>query len=213
LPRADTDHFGGGAVVAVAPRRQSGIYKGALAQPIMLRPPPAFWGAVVPNRIVAYRKRLSRYERASAAKVERQFSRKLALLFDHYGIADKKDMAALVSALLAEHVPGFKVQFPETKAKRGAKRKWYPDRFEELYRTVQSIKQQYNFTDRQALIFMVNNQQHAATWGVPTGRRGSKQQWIETLEARLQEAKRFQKLYHQAERELQAIATSMKFRK
>jgi hypothetical protein len=46
----------------------------------------------------------------------------------------------------------------------------------------------------------VNNQQHAATWGVPKGHKGSKQQWIETLEARLQDAKRFRKHVAQEKR-------------
>jgi hypothetical protein len=212
-PRADTRYFGGGAVVAVAPRRQDSIYNGALAEPIMLRPPPTFWGAAVPKRIAAYQKKLSRHQRASAAVVQRQRSRKLALLFDHYGIADKEDMAKLALALAVAHIPGFKVQFPEAKSKKGRKRKWHPDRLEELHRTVQSIKQQHRFTDRHALTFIVNNQRHAATWGVPKEHKGPKQQWTETLESRLQEAKSFQKLYDQAERELQAIAASMKFRK
>ena len=159
-----------GAVVAVARRRQESAYNGALAKPIMLRPLPTFWGAVVPKRVAAHQKQRSRHERANAAELQRQRSRKLALLFDHYGIADKKDMSALAWALAVEHVPGFKVQFPEAKSKRGRKRKWHPDRLEELYLTVEVIKQQHHFTDRQALQFMVNNQRHAATWSVPTGR-------------------------------------------
>ncbi len=178
----------------------------------MLRPPPAFWGAVVPNRIAAYEQKLSRHRHASAALVKRQHSRKLALLFAHYRIADKKDMATLAWALALEHVPGFKIQFPEAMTKRGRKRKWHHERLQELYRTTQSIKQQHRYNDRQALTFMVNNEQQAATWGVPMGHKGSKQQWIETLEARLQGAKHFHKLCEEAERSLQAAAT-MKFRK
>jgi hypothetical protein len=199
--------------VAVAPRRRDGIYQGALAKPIMRPRPPAFWGAVVPERIEAYRKQLSRYESKSAASVERQLSRKLALLFDHYAIADKEDKAALAWALASAHVPGFKVQFPETKSKRGRKRKWSPDRLEQLYQAVQSIRQLHSFNDRQALTFMVNNRQHAETWGMPTGHKGSKQQWIETLEARLQDAKTLRKLHDQAERDFQAFIASVKFRK
>ena len=204
---------GGGAVVTVAPRRQHRTYKGALAKPIELRPLPGFWGAVVPKRIAAYRKRLSRYERARAAERERQFSKKLALLFRHYGIADRQNMAALALALAVEHVPGFKVQFPEARPKRGRKRKWDRGRLEKLDQTVQSIKQRHHLTDRQALKFMVKSEQHAAAWGVPAGHKGSEQQWIETLEARLQEEKSIQKRADQATHELQAIARSMKFRK
>jgi hypothetical protein len=190
-----------------------GTYKGALANPIRLSPPPGFWGAVVPKRIAAYQKRLSRHERACAAAVERQFSKKFALLFRHYRIGDKQNVAALAWALAVEHVPGFRVQFPEAKPKRGRKRKWHRGRFENLYRTIQLIKQQHHFTDRQALKFMVKNEQHAATWGRPAEHRGSEQQWIETLEARLQEEKSIQKRADEAVRELQAIAESMKFRK
>lgn len=96
-------------VVAVAPKRPDSTYKGALANPIMLSRPPAFWGAVVPKRIAAYQKEWSRYERANAKIARREFSRKLTLLFGHYGIPDKKDMAALAWALALEHVPGFKI--------------------------------------------------------------------------------------------------------
>jgi hypothetical protein len=200
------------AVANVAPRRKHSTYKGALAKPIGLRPSPTFWGAVVPERIAAYQKQLSRHERANVAMVQRQHAKKLAMLFDHYGIADKKNWAALARALAAEHVPGFKVQLPQAKPKRGRKPKWTPERLVELYRTVQSIKQQYHFTDRQALKFMVKNEQHAATWGLPAEHRGSEQQWIETLEARLQQEKRIAKLADQAARELRAYA-SIKFRK
>jgi hypothetical protein len=179
----------------------------------MLRVPPSFWGAVVPERMAAYQKQRSRHERANAAMVQRQHAKKLAMLFDHFGIADKENWAALACALAAEHVPGFTIQYPEAKPKRGRKRTWDFSRLEELDRTVQSVKQQHTLKDRQALTFMVNNQQYAATWGLPKGHKGSKQQWIETLEARLQEAKRLRKSLGQMEHELQAIAASMKFRK
>jgi hypothetical protein len=194
----------------VAPRDSA--YKGILAKPIILRPSPAFSGAVVPKRTAAYRKKRLRYEHASAAVVRRQLSRKLALLFDHYGIADKTDMAALVWALALTHVPGFRVQFPAAKSKAGRKLKWDSGRLENLCETVQRVKTKHGLTDRQALTLMVNNQEYA-TWGVPRGHKGSKQQWIETLEARLQDGKRQQKLLDQAERELEAAAASVKFRK
>jgi hypothetical protein len=121
-------------------------------------------------------------------------------------------MAALAFALAFEHVPGFKV-LPEAKSTRGRKLKWSPDRLDELYRTVESIKVRHGVTDKQALKFLVNNQEYAAVWGVPTGHRGSKQQWIETLEARLQDAKRLQIRYEELEVQLKSIAVSAKFRK
>jgi hypothetical protein len=193
--------------------RRKGSYKGALAKPIILRPAPTFSGSVVPKRLAAHRRKVERYERAKHAFVEQQFSKKLAMLSDHYSIPDKPDMGALARALAVEHVPGFRIQFPEGKSGRGRKRKWLPDRLEELYQTVESIKLQHRLTDKRALKFIVNNPEHAPTWGVPTGHKGSKEQWIETLESRLQDAKRLQKLYDQAERDLGAAAEYVKFRK
>jgi hypothetical protein len=194
------------------PKRGGGIYKGSLAKPIIRQAPLTFWGAVVPKRIADYQKKRARHERANAAAVERQILKKTALLFDHYGIVDKTDMRALAFALAVEHVPGFKVLDPEAKPKRGRKLKWHPDRLEELYRTVESIKMLHRFTDKQALKFLVNNQEYTAIWGVPTGQSGSEQQWIETLETRLQEAKRLQKRYEELEDQLKSIAVSAKFR-
>jgi hypothetical protein len=54
--------------------------------------------------------------------VQRQHAKKLAMLFDRYGIADKENWAALACALAVEHVPGFSIQLPEAKLKRGRKR-------------------------------------------------------------------------------------------
>jgi hypothetical protein len=191
----------------VASRRRDGIYKGALAKPIMLQVLPSSLRAHVPEQI--YRNVLSRYERENAAMVQQQYEKKLAMLFDHYGIADKKNWAALARALAAQHVPGFRIQ----SSKSGRKRIWDSDKLQELERTVQSIRQQHAFNNRQALTFMVNNSEQAATWGVPTVHKGSKQQWIETLEARLQEAKKHRKIHDHAERLLNALHASMKFRK
>ena len=74
----------------MASRRRDGIYKGALAKPVMLQVLPAGLRAHVPKRI--YQKVLSRHERENAAIVQQQYEKKLAMLFDHYGIADKKKL-------------------------------------------------------------------------------------------------------------------------
>lgn len=204
---------GGGRWWSMASRRQQGSYVGALAEPIILPPPPTFSRAVVPKRIAAFQRLQARHRRKCEALADRESLRKFVLLFDHFRIADKEDVARLAWALAYEHVPGFKVQFPETRSNRGRKRIWDPDRLEKLYKTAESIKREYNFTDRQALKFLVNNKEYAATWGVPKGHKGSKEQWIETLEARLQDAKSLRKMLELAEHELQEIEASMKFRK
>ena len=56
---------------------------------------------------------------------------------------------------------------------------------------MQSVKEQHKFNDRQALKFVSNNPQYAEFWGPPKRYQGSKQQWVETLESRLQDAKRY----------------------
>jgi hypothetical protein len=196
----------------VPSRHRGVIYKGELAKPIALKAHSAFWGPVVPKRVAEYQKKRARNERENAAKVERLFSKRLGLLFRHYGI-ENHNMSALALALAREHVPGFKVLPPETKPKRGRKPKWSPERLEKLYRTVQSVKQRLGLTDRQALKFIVNAATHVPVWGFPRDHKGSKEQWIETLEARLQDAKRLRKLHEQAERELESITASVKFRK
>jgi hypothetical protein len=150
------------------PRR----YAGALASPIIWRSPPPFWGAATKDRTAEYWKAYERDRQQTESDVKRLVTEKLSLLMDHYGIDDKEDMAALAIALAFEHVPGFEIVVPE-KSKKGRKREWHDSRLENLMETVGSIKKQYSLTDRQALKFMVNNEQHAMTWGPPSNHKGS----------------------------------------
>jgi hypothetical protein len=53
------------------------------------------------------------------------------------------------------------------------------------------VKQKHSFTDRQTLNFISENDEYKVTWGPPASYRGSKLQWVETLESRLQDAKRY----------------------
>jgi hypothetical protein len=191
-----------------AKRRQ---YTGELAKPIIWPDHPAFWGAATDRRVEAFRRKYERHQQKAEDRVQRKLSRKMRLLIRHYGIEDETNAAALAWALAFEHVPGFKVIYPEAKSKRGRKLKWDAGRLEDLYETVQAIKHRHRLSDRQALTFMVNNRQHKSTWDVPAGHRGSKQQWIETLESRLQHAKIIRKRADQALREIEKIA--QKFRK
>ena len=199
-------------------KRALGIYKGVLARPIVLAPAPTFWGAVVPKRLTAFQEQQLRHERANRAKLKQQFSKKLNLLFDHFGIEDKGDTRSLALALAREHVPGFTIQTNEPKPKRGRKLKWDLDRLEKLLETVESLKQQHNYTDRQALIFIVSSPQYSEIWGRSLNDRESKRKLVETLESQLQNAKRFRKVHKErlalAQRDLQElVAKSTKFRK
>jgi hypothetical protein len=202
------------AVVTMPAKRNPRRYAGALASPIILRSPPPFWGAATKDRAAEHWKAYERDQQQTESDVKRQVTEKLSLLMDHYGIDDKEDMAALAIALAFEHVPGFEIVVPE-KSKKGRKRKWDDSRLEALLETVGSIKKQHSFTDRQALKFMVNNKQHAMTWGPPSNHKGSPSKWIETLESRLQEAKRNRKVPQSIIQDLWSIAQdrSAKFRK
>jgi hypothetical protein len=202
----------------MAAKCHRGSYAGALASPIIPPSPPGFVGAVTPKRLEAYRKKLALYERTAAAAVEKEVSRKIALLFAHYGIKDTNDIAALASALAFEHVPGLKVLPLKPKLKRGRKRKWDSERYSQLLETVQSVKKQYGFSkDRQALRCMVRNPQLAATWGPgDTSDKRLADRRIETLESRLQEAKAIEKDVNRLSelaRQLQEHMLLKKFRK
>ena len=114
----------------------------------------------------------------------------MTLLMKHYDIRDRTDMSALALALASAHVPGFKI-VPETTTTKGRKRKWDGLRLQELFETVNMLKSKQHLTEKAALKFMVNAEQYAAVWRPPLRHKGSKQQWIETLESRLQDAKRY----------------------
>jgi hypothetical protein len=194
-------------------KRKPRRYAGALACPIIWKFPPPFRGAATKVRTAKYWKAYDRHQQRTENAVKRLVAKKLSLLMDHYGIDDKEDMKTLALALASEHVPGFKIVTPR-KANRGRKREWDGSRLENLFETVETIKREHRFSDRQALKFMVNNERHAVTWGPPSNHKGSRQQWIETLESRLQDAKRVRKDAQSALALLRTIARdSRKFRK
>lgn len=199
----------------MASKRKRSPYSGALATPIRRTLPPPFWGAVTTERLTKYQKSLAQHELKELRAIKRKLSQKFFLLFDHYAIKDKKDTKALAWALASQHVEGYRVLEPLIKSKRGAKLQWGGDRLEDLLTTVEVIQEQHpNFDDRRALQFIVKNPELAALWG-PSKRSGSTTKWIETLESRLQAAKRNRRLFEQYEKEhekdLQQIAE--KFRK
>jgi len=95
-------------------------------------------------------------------------------------------MQALFWALVSAHVPGFNIIVANAGEKRGRKRDWDGPKLVRLYRDVQAVKSPQRSTDRQALKCLVKNNPE---WVPPKAR--SERQWIETLESRLQDAKRY----------------------
>ena len=165
-------------------------YVGELAVPIISPDPPTFEGAVTRERVQKFWRNHRKHERKAEQLIKQKISQKMGLLMKHYGISDPNDMSALALALAFAHVPGFKI-VPETKTKKGRKRIWDGPRLLELFETVEMLKSKHNFTEKIALKFMVNNEQYAAVWGPPPTHKGSKEQWIETLQSRLKDAKRY----------------------
>ena len=165
-------------------------YAGELATPIVWPAPPTFEGAVTEERVQEYRRKCENHQREVGQRVEQKLLEKISLLMKHYGITDENDTTALAWELAFNHVPGFKT-VPEVHTKKGRKKEWHGGKLRELYDIVQSVKEQHKFNDRQALKFVSNNPQYAEFWGPPKRYQGSKQQWVETLESRLQDAKRY----------------------
>jgi hypothetical protein len=189
-------------------------YSGELATPIVMPAPPTFWGAVTHERVRRWRKASQQHQQEAENRAAQKRLEKVSLLMKYYGI-DDNDMAALAWTLACEHVPGFHI-VPETKTRGGRKPKWDVPTLQKLLDTVNLLKRQHGFTtDRQALMFMVSNEQHAMTWGQPSNHKGSKQQWVESLESRLQDAKRYFARLDSFHKEFSEFATAFmkKFRK
>jgi hypothetical protein len=176
-----------GVVVMPAKRRR---YAGELATPIIWPAPPTFEGAVTDERVQNFWRDYENHQRDVEQRVTQKILQKMSLLIKHFEIADEDDAAALALALATEHVPGFKI-VQEGKPKKGRKKYWDGEKLMALHSAVQQVRHHHNFNDRLALKFISNNSQWSKNWGPPPGYKGSKKQWIETLESRLQDAKRY----------------------
>jgi hypothetical protein len=124
---------------------------------------------------------------------------KLALLMEHYKIADKADYRSLALALAVDHVPGFQV-VPARKVfrlrhgnygavigyKRGRMRVRTPDRLDRLKTVVEETKKKHRLkSDREALEIIAAQKEE---WRRPT--KSGLQQWIKTLRNQLAAARR-----------------------
>jgi hypothetical protein len=139
--------------------------------------------------------------RFGTGSTEQQEKVKLKLLFGHYGVLDG-DFKSLSLAMARDLVPGFRVKEVTYHLSHGSwgavvpvkgsgrRRVWDGDRLGDLYAEVLEIKDRTSsLTDREALMRLVRQ----PNWKPPANHRGTSSQWIETLEARLQEAKRIEK--------------------
>jgi hypothetical protein len=167
-------------------------------------------------------------ERLACDAIYDELIKKLRLLMEHYGIADKDDWFGLAVALARDHIPGFQIEWPlvalrfdanpsekelreggfggpvTTVKKRGGRpSNWDVDRLEQLCSAVESEKAQHGIkTDREVL----SRLSRRGEWSRPATHRGTAGQWIETLESRLQDGRAFLRRIEKSEAELQAAA-------
>ena len=126
--------------------------------------------------------------------IEQVAIEKLPLLMEHYKIPNKDDYFSLALALARDWVPGFQVKTVPVKLTHGnwgavirdtKPTKWPPERRLKLLNAVAETKQKHALsTDREALKILMQK----GEWSRPYNR--DEQKWLETLESRLQDAKR-----------------------
>lgn len=124
----------------------------------------------------------------------------LPLLMEHYGIADKNDYFSLAIALTMEHV--IEVKPTALRLKHGTwgavirngigrPTDWTRERLLEWLNAVEDETQRSKCsTDREAIGSLMRKKKE---WQPPANHRGSLEQWLETLESRLQDAKRIKR--------------------
>ena len=174
-------------------------WKGELAKPIrpkVIRPQGL---AVTDAETVA--RANEEMENLYRQAIEETRVEKLRFLMDHYGISDKADFFSLALALAIDHVPGFGIDPTPLRQEQisdglalvvqdnrtGRKLEWPPKRLDSLLSAVEDAKRKHGLsTDREAIAVVARNRK----WGRPANHKGNHEQWLETLESRLQDAKR-----------------------
>ena len=126
--------------------------------------------------------------------IEQAAIKKLPLLMEHYKIPNKDDYFSLALALAKDWVPGFQVKTVAVKLDHGTwgavirdtkPTKWPPERLLKLLNAVAETKRKHALSkDREALKILMQK----GEWSRPYNR--DEQKWLETLESRLQDAKR-----------------------
>jgi hypothetical protein len=174
-------------------------WKGELAKPIrpkVIRPRGL---AVTDAETVA--RANEKMEDLCRQAIEKRRVEKLRLLMDYYGIADHANFFSLALALAIDHVPGFRIDPTPLRREQisdglalvvqdnrtGRRLEWPPERLDSLLSAVEDAKRKHGLsTDREAIAVVARNR----NWGQPANHKGNREQWLETLESRLQDAKR-----------------------
>jgi hypothetical protein len=154
--------------------------------------------------------------------INEEYQTKLNRLMEHYGIANKNDFSSLALALAIDHVPGFRIIDPTPPRlekisddglalvvqdnNRGRRLVWTLERLNDLLTAVESTRRRHSrSTDREALLLVARH----GNWLRPGNHRGSHEQWIETLESRLQDAKRIKRIADRDRKLLEKIADEL----
>jgi hypothetical protein len=175
-------------------------WQGELARPIrpkVIRPLSLCF--VTPDNVAKANEEMIRLTNEA---IEQKFKQKLDLLMTHYSISDREDWYSLALALAVDHIPGFQVEnklgleqidggislvVHRGRKKVGRRNKWSVDRLCELLSDVEKRKKQSDLkSDREALRQIASLRK----WGPPANHPGD---WVETLESRLQEAKKLRR--------------------
>jgi hypothetical protein len=174
-------------------------YKGELAKPICV--------AVIPS----FETTEQELEECYRDVIRKERIEKLDLLMELYAIANRTDFFHLALALAIDHVPGFQVEPPTALRlehgdwgallhghKRGRPREWPLERLLRLLNAVEETTQRLGLsTDREALWHLARRTE----WRPSANHRGDLKQWLETLESRLQDAKRSAAILRELEEE------------
>ncbi len=144
-----------------------------------------------------------RHNESAAPQFDRQCRDKIPLLMRHFNIENESDYLSLALALAKAHVPGFArvsipMQLEHGDGGRIIKRKtknsgrpliWTEERLSHLLASVARYMTQHRISkDREALTNLASH----GEWSRPAGHPGDLESWIETLESRLQDAKKLE---------------------
>lgn len=122
----------------------------------------------------------------------------LALFYGTDPEPTQSNLLRLFFCLACHHVPGFRLR---KLRKPHSNKLWTDDRFEELITDVETVKRQKHLRwDREALDYLIANRPYSVKWGKSLKKiENDREKWKETLESRLQDAKKLRRKRLKAE--------------